>query len=113
LRDVQRDIFLPRVSLALRRSGYPIAPFDANAYMQAHYSPDVPLRKVYSDFRTACRRLAERLEGLPDEQWTLYVAHPKITKMSIEWLAWHTIGHTHEHLSQIIGNRDQFLLKNS
>ena len=113
LRDVQRDIFLPRIGLALQAPGTAIQPFHADAYMQAHYSADAPFDDLLRDFGSACRHFAAKLQTLDEAQWRCHVQHPKITTMSIEWLAWHTIGHTHEHISQIISNRDQFYLKTS
>ena len=113
LRDVQRDIFLPRIGLALQAPGTAIQPFHADAYMQTHYRADAPFDDLLHDFDSACRHFAAKLQTLDEAQWRCHVQHPKITTMSIEWLAWHTIGHTHEHISQIISTRDLFYLKTS
>lgn len=110
LRDVQRDIFLPRIAMALKAPGTPVQPFNADAHMQANYSANEPFDKLLGDFDSACRHFAAKLQALDEAQWHCHVQHPKITNMSIEWLAWHTLGHTHEHISQIISNRDQFYL---
>lgn len=109
LLQTHRDRFVPCITLALREPGAAIALFDPIAHMAAHYDPGATLKGMLSEFRAECAKIGKLVAGAKPADMNKTIAHPRMGNVSVEWWALHAYGHTHNHISQILDNRGEWL----
>jgi hypothetical protein len=109
LARIQHDRFVYCIDLALREPGAKIEVFDAGAHMAAVYDSKASMARLLSHFRAANERIAGLLNAATPRAVKNAVQHPRLGALPALWWGLHAYGHTHEHISQIISNRDMFL----
>jgi hypothetical protein len=100
LRDVERLVFLPRLQRVTAEDRPYLPYFDEVAYHKEHWSPDEPLADLLAGFVHDRAAECELLEQAAD--WERLGVHQTRGPVSLAWLAEYAIGHTWEHLSQIM-----------
>ncbi len=109
--QVQRDRFVLIISLALNKPGSPIHAFDADAMMAAHHDPSINSAKLLLQFKQASGLIVAMMQASAPGDWDKPVVHPRLGPLPVTFWVAHAYGHTHEHISQIINNRDHWLRK--
>lgn len=99
LRDVERLIFLDRIRRVATEED-PLLPLvDEATHHAEHWNPDEPVASVLGDLT---HDRAEICEWLEKTDWSRRGVHETRGPVSLEWLADYTLGHTWEHMSQIL-----------
>ena len=101
-------VFLPRIR-AMAEEDNPFLPLvDENALMQSEWRPEQPRADLLAAI------LADReaeLELLAGNDWARPGVHETNGPISIDWVAQYAMGHTWEHLSQIVRVRLRHALR--
>jgi uncharacterized damage-inducible protein DinB len=100
IRDVERQIFLPRLRRVASVDRPDLPSFDEVAYHREHWNPAEPLEQLLADF--VADRSAEVALLEPVMDWGRVGLHPKRGPVTLAWLAEYALGHTWEHLAQIM-----------
>jgi hypothetical protein len=103
LRDVESQIFLPRIRRTLQEDRPRLELFDEEAYHREHWNADEPLEAILAGYVNARAEIVGLLADAPD--WTRQGVHAARGPISLQWQADYTLGHTWEHLSQIMRAR--------
>jgi len=99
LRDIERQVFLVRITRVIKEDTPHLPFFDEAAYHKEHWNPDEPIQNILADFVAA--RAAE-VSLLESADWSRTGVHATRGPISLGWLADYTAGHSWEHLSQIM-----------
>ena len=99
LRDVERHVFHVRMERMVNEDNPALAFFDEVTYHKEHWNPDEPIQNIVADF--VADRSAE-LALLEAADWSRSALHPVRGPITLSWLADYTLGHTWEHLSQMM-----------
>lgn len=100
LRDAESQIFLPRLQRVCAEERPDLPLFDEAAYHQAHWDAAEPLDQILADFVTARSAEIALLEAAAD--WGRAGVHQTRGPVTLAWLAEYALGHTWEHLAQIM-----------
>lgn len=100
LRDAERQIFLPRLRRVCAQQQPDLPAFDEGAYHKAHWDPAEPLDQILADFLADRGAEVALLEAAAD--WGRLGRHQTRGPVSLAWLAEYALGHTWEHLAQIM-----------
>ena len=100
LRDIERQVFLVRVGRIAREDRPRLEFFDEVAYHREHWNEAEPLDSILGDYRSARAEIVSLLEGAPD--WSRIGVHATRGPIALEWQADYALGHTWEHLSQMM-----------
>lgn len=108
LRNVERHVFLLRMRRMIEEENPKLEFFDEQAHQKEHWRADEPVQKILADFvedRAAEIALLERAD------WSRIGQHPVRGPITLAWLADYTVGHTWEHLSQIMRVRLSYAVR--
>jgi hypothetical protein len=108
IRDIEREVFLPRMTNVITKDNPPIYFFDEVAYHKEHWSPDEPVEKILAEF-VADR--AKEVALLETADWGRTGNHETRGSLTVDWLATYAVNHTWEHLSQIMRVRLNYLAR--
>jgi hypothetical protein len=110
LRDIEQQVFLERIRRMVREDRPRLEVFDEVAYHRDHYNPDEPIERLLADFAAARAEIVSLLAGASD--WTRGGAHATRGPITMEWQADYALGHTWEHMSQMLRVRLAYELAN-
>ena len=99
LRDVNEQVYLPRLHRIVDEDNPQFENFDVYAWMAAHYDPKEPIEKMLAEFTHQCIDTAEWLRHLPLEVWSRPGTHPSYSTRTLQWWAERALGHIEEHLA--------------
>jgi hypothetical protein len=102
LRDTERNVFLVRIERMVNEDNPALVLFDEAAHHAEHWTPDEPIQNILADF--VADRGAE-VALLEKADWSRPGIHPVRGPITLGWLANYTLGHTWEHLSQMMRAR--------
>ncbi len=111
LRDTEQQVFLRRTEWIFRQEHPVVENFDQEEWDRVHYDPSEPLRKIFSEFRAARRKVVKLLRSSSEKDWKNWAVHPEYGRISLDWLTLHDYYHTCEHIAQIGRLRDQITLE--
>ena len=100
LRDVERLVFLERVRRILAEERPLLPNFDETTYHREHWNPDEPADAILADYASARKEMVELASAAPD--WTRGGVHEMRGPITLAWQIDYALGHTWEHLSQIL-----------
>lgn len=103
LRDVNREVYFPRLEQIINQVNPNFAEFDGVRWMQEHYDPAEPLEKLLNEFKGQCEGTASWLENLPAADWQRLGTHVSLGCHSFQWWADRMVAHIAEHLAQLRG----------
>ncbi len=106
LRDIEREVFLVRISKVDKEDQPVLKYFDELAYHKEHWDAAEPVEKLLTEFVAA--RAAE-VTLLESADWSRTGQHEQRGRLDLEWLATYAVNHTWEHLSQIMRVRLNYL----
>jgi hypothetical protein len=109
LRDVEREVFLHRIRRSLAEERPALEFFDEVKYHQDHWSPDEPPEAILGEFVSIRAEMIALLTPASAD-WSRIGIHARRGPVSLEWQANYAVGHTWEHLSQIVRARLAFEL---
>lgn len=101
LRDVNREVYLPRLEQILNLDNPTFPEFDGAQWMTEHYDPAELLDKVLQEFNQQCEDIAGWLECLPGGVWQRQGTHVSLGTHPFHWWAERMVAHISEHLSQL------------
>jgi len=101
MRDVNREVYIPRLKRILAEDDPLFVNFDGEAWMAAHYQVGEPLKDLLADFSLGCRSTADLLSALPASAWNRTGNHPTLGRHALQWWAERLLAHITEHLQQI------------
>lgn len=101
LRDVNQQVYLPRLSRILNEENPLFENFDGETWMAEHYQSKEPLQKIMAEFDEQCRSCSKWLSGLKNDAWNRSGKHPTIGVHSLQWWVERTLAHISEHLVQL------------
>jgi hypothetical protein len=96
---VERHIFLPRVRAIATQENPPLPVIDERALMQAEWNPQRPRADLLADFLSA---RAEEIALLEAHDWARPGVHATRGPITLGWVAEYALGHTWEHMSQMM-----------
>lgn len=99
IRNIERQVFLVRISKVVKEDNPFLPNFDEFAYHRDHWRADEPLDTILPDFLAARAELVSLLESA---DWSRTGTHEERGPLSLEWLASYAVNHTWEHLSQLM-----------
>ncbi|MBI3760310.1 MAG: DinB family protein [Chloroflexi bacterium] len=102
LRDVEREVFLQRIRRAATEDRPSFEIFDEVKYHKEHWNADEPLDAILAGFVNA---RAEIVNVLAAADWSRIGVHASRGPISLGWQADYALGHTWEHMSQILRAR--------
>jgi DinB superfamily len=103
LRDVNREVYIPRLEQIVEFSNPVFQEFDGEQWMRDHFDPSESLKDVLKEFTQQCEETADWLENLPDEDWGRPGTHVSLGTHDLKWWAIRMEAHIDEHLSQLRG----------
>jgi hypothetical protein len=103
LRDVNREVYLPRLEQIAASSNPLFQEFDGERWMAEHYDPAEPMAALVREFKQQSKQTADWLESLPDETWERPGTHVSLGTHSFQWWADRMVAHIGEHLVQLRG----------
>lgn len=98
----ERHIFLPRLRAIAEQDRPALPVIDERAIMQREWNPRRPRAELLADFLEA-RYEELNLLGLGD--WSRMGVHAARGPISMGWVAQYALGHTWEHMSQMMRAR--------
>jgi hypothetical protein len=101
LRDVNQQVYLPRLHRVLNEENPLFMNFDGETWMTEHYQPQEPLQKILAEFDEQCRTSSAWLSDLNNEAWNRSGKHPTIGVHSLQWWVERMLAHIAEHLTQL------------
>jgi len=101
LRDVNKQVYLPRLHHIVDEEDPLFENFDGEAWMAQHYQPREPILELSSEFGNQCESTAIWLGSLPNENWNRPGKHPTIGVHSLQWWVERFLAHITEHLVQL------------
>ena len=101
LRDVNQQVYLPRIHRIIEEEIPLFENFDGEAWMVGHYQPEEPLNNLSSEFSNQCLSSATWLRSLPNEAWNRSGKHPTIGVHSLQWWVERLLAHISDHLAQL------------
>ena len=78
LRDVNREVYLPRLRRIMAEEDPVFENFDGEDWMLNHYDPLEPLDAIMAEFGEQCRTTADWLMELAPKSWNRSGSHPTI-----------------------------------
>lgn len=108
LRVVEREVFLLRIRRTATEDRPSFEIFDEVAYHKEHWNPGDSVGALLGDFVNARAEIVNVLSGA---DWSRIGVHATRGPVSLEWQADYALGHTWEHLSQIMRVRLNYELK--
>ena len=108
VRDIERNVFLVRISRVVKEDRPALPNFDEAAYQRDHWNAAEPVRDLLADF-VADR--ASEVALLETADWARTGDHEVRGPLTLDWLATYTVNHTWEHLSQIMRVRLNYLVR--
>ena len=99
LRVVEREVFLLRVRRTATEARPSFEIFDEVTYQKEHWKPDESVDALLGGFVQA---RAEMVNILAAADWSRLGVHATRGPISLEWQADYALGHTWEHMSQIM-----------
>lgn len=99
LRNIERQVFLVRISKVVKESEPFLPNFDEFAYHREHWRAEEPVTEILPDFLAA---RAELVALLQTADWSRTGSHEERGPISLDWLAAYVCNHTWEHLSQLM-----------
>jgi hypothetical protein len=110
LRDVEREVFLPRMQRVASEDHPTLKNFDEQAWHKEHYDPQEPVTDLLADFSAARRQEIMLLDSQPD--WSRWGLHEKRQKRyTLDFMAHYAFRHTWEHLNQIASTQVDYELE--
>jgi hypothetical protein len=100
LRDAEGLIFLHRIRRTIEEERPALPLFDEETYHHEHWSAAEPLQDILAGFLDARKEIVRLLEAAPD--WSRKGVHETRGPISLAWQADYALGHTWEHLSQMM-----------
>ena len=101
LRDVNKQVYLPRLQRIMNESDPMFTNFDGEAWMREHYNPQESLPGLLVEFSSQCSQSAAWLGKLTGESWNRPGSHPSFGTHALQWWVERTLAHINEHLIQI------------
>jgi len=95
----ERHIFLPRLRTLAAQDDPRLPVIDERAIMQQEWDPKRPRAELLQDFLDA---RAEEITLLETGDWSRPGVHAARGPISMGWVAHYALGHTLEHMSQIM-----------
>jgi hypothetical protein len=99
LQICERHIFLPRLRTMAAQENPFLPLVDEVALMKREWNPDRPRAELLDDFLAARR---DEIALLERNDWARPGVHESRGTISMGWVASYTLGHTWEHLSQMM-----------
>jgi hypothetical protein len=106
LRDVNREVYLPRLHQIMAEEDPIFKNFDGDDWMLNHYDPQESLGTVINEFKVQCRSTADWLVELAPDSWNRSGIHSTIGNHTMQWWVERTLVHIFEHLLQLEGSSD-------
>lgn len=100
LRDIECLVFLPRIRRMIAEERPRMANFDEVTYHREHWNAEEPADAILDQYVSARNEIVELMAGAPD--WGRQGVHEVRGPITIGWQAEYALGHTWEHLSQIM-----------
>jgi DinB superfamily len=100
LRDIETLVFLPRIRRMITEERPAMMNFDEVAYHREHYNAEEPADDLLAQYVTARNEIVELMTGASD--WSRTGLHEVRGPITVGWQAEYALGHTWEHLSQIM-----------
>jgi len=101
LRDVNAQVYLPRLHRIVDENDPVFENFDGEAWMAAHYDANAPLSAMLDEFSAQCADAAAWLRRLPAETWNRPGTHPAFGTHTLQWWAERALAHIAEHLQTL------------
>jgi hypothetical protein len=95
----ERHVFLLRIKRIVEEDNPQLAIFDEGEQMKQQATSKVTLQQLLADFVDA---RAQEVALLENADWSRTGQHPMRGSISAQWLAEYALGHTWEHLSQMM-----------
>ena len=108
LRDAERHIFLARITRFVKENNPSLSSFDEAAHHKKHWNPGEPIQKILTDF---VEDRAAEVGLLQSSDWSRTAVHAVRGPITLGWQADYVLGHTWEHLSQIMRVRLDYATK--
>ena len=106
MRDVNQEVYLPRLDRIMLEENPVFENFDGEAWMNVHYDPQESLQKVVREFKEQCCSRAAWLLDLPIEAWNRLGSHPILGRHSLQWWVERTLALISEHDAQLNSTRE-------
>ena len=100
LRDIECQVFLPRLRRMIAEERPWMANFDEATYHREHWNADEPADAILAQYVNARNEIVELMAGAPD--WARPGVHETRGPITLGWQVEYALGHTWEHLSQIM-----------
>ncbi|HKZ44998.1 MAG TPA: DinB family protein [Anaerolineales bacterium] len=104
MRDVNSQVYLPRLQRIMTESDPIFKNFDGDAWMVDHYDPHEPLGAILNELKEQCLSTAEWLHQLAPPSWNRNGIHPTIGTHTLQWWVERTLAHINEHVAQLEGS---------
>ncbi|MBM3153350.1 MAG: DinB family protein [Chloroflexi bacterium] len=101
LRDVNAEVYLPRLRRIQAEENPLFENFDAEAWMATHYDPDEPLPRLVEAFTQGCQETRDWLERLPPASWSRPGTHSSFGTRAFQWWVERALAHMEEHLTTL------------
>jgi uncharacterized damage-inducible protein DinB len=105
LRDLERDLFLPRLRLILEQDRPRFDAFDPEAWARARDHREGSFERDLEEFAAARARTIAFLEALPDSAVARAALSGYFGPVTLAQYATHVVDHDLEHLGQLRGTR--------
>ena len=100
IEDIEREVFLLRIRRTAAEDRPALEVFDETQYHKDHWNADEPLEEILADFVSARAEIVAALASAAD--WSRAGTHAIRGPVSLRWQADYALGHTWEHLSQMM-----------
>ncbi|MFC2063955.1 DinB family protein [Chloroflexota bacterium] len=101
IRDVNREVYLPRLRRIMAEEDPVFENFDGEDWMLNHYDPRESLDAIMAEFGEQCQTTADWLMELAPKSWNRSGSHPTIGTHTLQWWVERTLAHIIEHNHQL------------
>jgi hypothetical protein len=101
MRDVNLQVYLPRLHRILDEDKPVFENFDGEAWMAKYYQREESMEKISRELGDGCTLTATWLRNLPNHAWNRPGKHPTLGEHSLQWWVEQTLSHLEEHLVKI------------
>ena len=97
--SAERNVFLLRIKRMIEEDNPNLVLFDEAEYMKQQGNSKASIEQLLADFVEA---RAQEVALLENADWSRTGQHPTRDAITVQWIAEYAMGHTMEHLSQMM-----------
>jgi hypothetical protein len=97
--SAEENVFLLRIARIIKEDNPQLVLFDETEYMKQNAKDKTPIQNLLAKFVEARTQEVTLLETA---DWSRVGQHPMRGAINLQWLAEYTLGHTWEHMSQMM-----------